>query len=234
MNINKLVLSNHGGTNEGTWIHPSLAVKLVEWVCPEFNSVAAGWTSGIIQGSLDAVLPPIRENHDRLNNTTSTITISSQDKRIRTEEDSDKNKRLKEDVVTRKDFEDAFAKIDRNIQQILTAVQGNMGESSLVQVRNEISAFESTVREDVDNIREDLTHLREEMVSQGQFNELGDALALRLQDELEEFKQQLRTQLPITTQRNMDMQQEMKKFLSSSSFVFHPDYYVPMKILRPL
>jgi hypothetical protein len=66
VSYDKLIVSNEGRTaNRGTWVHPYIAIHLVQWISPEFALQATKWIIDYLTGDLKFVLKALR-NHGPL------------------------------------------------------------------------------------------------------------------------------------------------------------------------
>jgi len=60
----ELVVVNQGGdhNNQGTWIHPRAAMRLAQWISPEFAILVDGWVLDLVEGKSQtfgqSTLPP--------------------------------------------------------------------------------------------------------------------------------------------------------------------------------
>jgi len=49
----ELIFVHQGGTNQGTWVHPRVAINIAQWISPEFDVAVSGWIHQLLsEGSV--------------------------------------------------------------------------------------------------------------------------------------------------------------------------------------
>lgn len=58
--LEDLMTINHGGVNQGSWVHPRVATRLAQWISEEFAVKVTGWIE-----DAKAKIPGIKADYDR-------------------------------------------------------------------------------------------------------------------------------------------------------------------------
>ncbi len=73
--MSQLVDVKKGGSNSGTWIHPSVAIHLAHWIGPRVSLSMIDLVFRFLQGDL-TLIPEIVDCHDDINDTKTITTIT--------------------------------------------------------------------------------------------------------------------------------------------------------------
>lgn len=121
--ISKLVVKVQGRgdvVEQGTWVHPDLAIELARWISPEFAILTNRWAREIIEGRRPVVneashegaitrgIAALMESNAALHKTMQTLAINS----------TETNKRVDIVIGEVKELKNDFSKLDEKVDRI--------------------------------------------------------------------------------------------------------------------
>jgi hypothetical protein len=198
------------GSHEGTWVHPVLAVKLVDWACSEFAYIAATWTVGILHGDFASVLPDVRNNHDRLNKTSTTIYLTSKPAIVEeshtddetTAPDTPLGNNKKRTLNEEEETPTKHQKQQTQDEDPIASMRNMMTEI----LQNQFNIQNSRIQDQLEKGRSEIHFLQEKMVME----------AIRIRDEQQRFERQMEEKeerLREELQRQMNEQRALEERL---------------------
>ena len=71
-----LITSIKGGNkyNQGTWIHPRIAINLAQWISPQFAVKVTDWVQGFIEGDTKLIADIVKQR-EKVHNTTASLSL---------------------------------------------------------------------------------------------------------------------------------------------------------------